>query len=199
MQTDTFYHVYNHANGDENLFRNDENFNFFLKRYAKYINAVADTYAYCLMPNHIHFLIRIKCSEEIEANLLKQKSDLTGFENLSGLISKQFSNLFNSYSKSYNKIYNRKGSLFMRPFKRKEVGSDAYFSKVIHYIHANPVHHGFCSDIYDWKHSSIHSHLSNKPTSLKRNEVLQWFGEAKDFIKFHQQAIDGKLSLEMEF
>ena len=60
MQPSTFYHLYNHANGSENLFRNDENYRFFLQKYAKYISTVADTYAYCLMPNHLHFLIKIK-------------------------------------------------------------------------------------------------------------------------------------------
>ena len=43
----SFYHIYNHANGSENLFRSDENYYFFLKRWGKYIEPVAETYAYC--------------------------------------------------------------------------------------------------------------------------------------------------------
>jgi putative transposase len=51
MEPAKFYHLYNHANGNENLFRKDENYLFFLKKFAFYINPVADTYAYCLLLN----------------------------------------------------------------------------------------------------------------------------------------------------
>lgn len=54
----TYYHVVNHAVGNENLFRNDENYLFFLRKYAMYMPSVCDTIAYCLMPNHIQFLLR---------------------------------------------------------------------------------------------------------------------------------------------
>ncbi len=85
MEPAKFYHLYNHANGNENLFRNEENYLFFLKKFAFYVNPIADTYAYCLMPNHIHFLIAIKEEKELEAYFLQQQKDLTGFKNLSGL------------------------------------------------------------------------------------------------------------------
>ncbi len=70
MQPERFYHVYNHANGEENLFRQEENYHYFLKLWTKYIEPIADTFAYCLMPNHFHSLIRIK-----------SRIDLTGFQN----------------------------------------------------------------------------------------------------------------------
>lgn len=71
MQPDTFYHIFNHANGSENLFRSDENYRYFLQQWGKYIEAVAGTYAYCLMPNHIHFLIRTRSEEEMESTFGK--------------------------------------------------------------------------------------------------------------------------------
>ncbi len=55
-----YYHIYNHAIGSENLFRSDENYYYFLKKYALHISPIADTYAYCLLPNHFHLLIQIK-------------------------------------------------------------------------------------------------------------------------------------------
>lgn len=60
LESGFFYHIYNHANGREDLFLNDDNYNFFLKKYTFHISHVADTFAYCLMPNHFHFLVRIK-------------------------------------------------------------------------------------------------------------------------------------------
>ncbi len=68
------YHVFNHANGFENVFYNDGNFWFFLDKYRKYISPVAETYAWCLMPNHFHLVIRIRKRELIE-ELIRNKSN----------------------------------------------------------------------------------------------------------------------------
>jgi len=197
MEQESYYHIYNHANGDENLFRTDENYNYFLKRYAHFINPVANTFAYCLMPNHFHFLIKTKEFEQTSE--VFETSDVLDKINpsIKNPYSKAFADLFNSYTKAYNKMYSRRGSLFNRQFKRKAVENDMYFTKLIHYIHANPVHHGFVNTIEDWPFSSYHSFLSNKATLLNRNEVLEWFNGKEDFVKFHKQPIDLKMDLEM--
>ena len=57
---DTYYHTFNHANGDDNLFKEERNYSFFLNKYYQHINPIADTVAWCLMPNHFHLLIKIK-------------------------------------------------------------------------------------------------------------------------------------------
>jgi len=149
LEPDKYYHIFNHSNGSENLFVKAEHYDFFLKRYSHFINPIADTFAYCLMPNHFHFAVRIKSSEE-----LKNHINLQGFDNLEGLnddvgkkISQQFSNLFNSYTKAFNKQQNRKGSLFIPRYKRKQIDSNEYFKQLIHYVHFNPVHHGFVEDL----------------------------------------------------
>ena len=54
--------------GKKKLFLEDENYYFFLKRYKIHISAVADTFAYNLLPNHFHFLIRIKALDEIKSH-----------------------------------------------------------------------------------------------------------------------------------
>jgi hypothetical protein len=86
----------------------------------------------------------------------------------------------------------------MPNFKKKEINNDNYFTKVIHYIHANPVHHGFVNNIENWQWSSYHAFTSNAKTLLKRAEVLQWFGNEHEFISFHQQPIDKRMALELE-
>ncbi|MGB4776434.1 MAG: hypothetical protein WBP45_14755, partial [Daejeonella sp.] len=58
-----YYHIYNHANGQDNLFLTPENYRFFLQQYTKHIYPVAHTLAYCLLPNHFHLLIRIRNEE----------------------------------------------------------------------------------------------------------------------------------------
>ncbi len=198
MQAGTYYHIYNRANGSENLFRNNENYRYFLQQWVKYTWPVAETYTYCLMPNHFHFLVKIKSNNELLI-------DLQGFENLGGLkngglkIIQQFSNLFNSYSKAYNKMYDRRGSLFSPNFKKKEITSDAYLTNVIFYIHHNPVHHGFTKQIEDWPHCSYLTILSDKETFLLRKDVIDWFGDKEAFTRFHQQSIQELEKLETKF
>lgn len=182
------YHIYNHANGSENLFRTPENYRYFLQKYGEYINPFAETYAYCLMPNHFHLLVKIRSEEEILYFLRLKNPSLQGLETLeefSCIISKQFSNLFNGYSQAYNKRYDRKGSLFIPRFKRKPVDNDGYLTQLIAYIHLNPVKHGFCKHMLDWEFSSIHAYNSESPGKLNRSYLTQWFGNKQAFIDFH--------------
>jgi putative transposase len=178
LQLNTYYHLYNHANSNENLFKTDNNYIYFLNKYHQYISPIANTYAYCLMPNHFHFLVKIK-DADIISNLSVEYPLLNpqGFKNLEGFISQQFSNFFNAYTKAYNKMYDRKGALFLHNFKRKEVNDESYFAKLVHYIHTNPVHHGFTTQAEAWKFSSYQSYLSEKETKLKRHDALAWFGD----------------------
>jgi len=194
LEPDNYYHIYNHAVGQDNLFNKKENYHFFLEKYASYINPVADTFAYCLLPNHFHFLVRIKEEIEIE-ECLKVKKDLTGFQNLSGLISKQFSNLFNSYSKSFNRQQYRKGALFERPFKRRKIDNEKYLKNIIHYIHYNPVHHEFTDDLKEWKYSSYNSFFTKKKSLLKREEVIEWFDNLENFIFIHNKEADENIDI----
>lgn len=60
IEEGSFYHIYNRGNNGGDIFFDDENYNYFLKLLAKYITPVADIYAYCLMRNHFHLLVRIK-------------------------------------------------------------------------------------------------------------------------------------------
>lgn len=83
----SMYHIWTHANGNENLFRTDENYLYFLAKYAHYIYPVAETFAYCLMPNHLHLMIRVREEQEL-SNFLKLKKgkslNLQGSRNLGG-------------------------------------------------------------------------------------------------------------------
>ena len=207
MQPSTAYHIYTHANGFENLFRSEENYRYFLKRYEHFVPPIADTFSYCLMPNHIHFLVRVKPEKELlDLYSIKHPGKtnpdlktLQGFKTLEEFVIRQFGHLFNSYTQSFNKMYNRKGSLFIHSFKRKEITSDNHLTNTIHYIHANPVHHGFVKAIADWPWSSYPYILSDASGFINRKEVIQWFGNLEEFIKYHQQPIDIKNNLDMNF
>ena len=177
LQYGQYYHIYNRGNNGEILFREERNYPYFLKLYAKHIEPVAATYAYCLMSNHFHLLVRIKTVEE---------QDLTGFENLSGLNpSQQFANLFNAYTKAFNKAYQRTGSLFEKPFRRKLVDNDRYVTALIVYIHRNPQIHGFVTNFRNWPYSSYSALVSSEATRVQRDTVLDWFDNQRGFEKLH--------------
>jgi len=179
-----YYHIYNRGNNGIDVFLENENYYHFLRLYAKYIEPIADTYAWCLLKNHFHILVRIKDKSEII------ESDLTYNTTEKPKIiepSRQFSHLFNAYTQAINKRHKRTGSLFEKNFERKLVTTENYFQKLIFYIHNNPVHHGFVKQmsLYPW--SSYESVVSEKPTMLKRNEVLDLYGTKEDFIYYHGQ------------
>ena len=144
-----YYHIYNRGNNREDLFRTPDNYQHFLRLYEKYIYPVAETFAWVLMGNHFHLLVRVKEEEEI-GTLSKKAADrvgnhcqgmdstLSAVSNPdSGLLGKkpnptrQFSHLFNAYAQSINKAFGRTGSLFETPFKRIEITSDRYFRQLI--------------------------------------------------------------------
>jgi putative transposase len=168
------------CNNSETLFREQRNYPYFLKLYAKYIEPVAETYAYCLLKNHFRFLVRIRVVE-------------TGPVSETGPVlnpSRQFNNLFIAYAKAFNKAYDRTGSSFESPFRRKLVDSDRYFTHLVTYIHRNPVKHGFVDECQNWRYSSYRAVLSTKPTRVQRESVLDWFGGRPGFEAAHVAEVE---------
>ena len=95
-----------------------------------------------------------------------------------------------AYSKSFNSYFKRRGSLFQERFGRIKIDSEEYFSQLVQYIHLNPVKHGNTNRFDNYPYSSYQSLISMKPTKLKREIVLDWFGGKNEFIKFHQTEND---------
>ncbi len=189
------YHIFNHANGDELIFREDENYRFFIAKYKRFVAPLVDTLAYCLMPNHFHLMIRLHDinalekhlgnSSLLERNYLKLRDDAGREELLSKFVSKRLSNFFSSYTQSYNKMYGRMGSLFMKNFKRKRVADEKYFLQLIKYIHLNPVTHAFVGKPEKWVHSSYNSIISDAKTIVDRDLVINSFGGLDNFKYCH--------------
>jgi len=166
------YHVFNRGNNSESIFKESQNYDFFLNLMKKYLLKVADIYAYCLLNNHFHLLVRVKEKTEIVEKSLQEKPYLG------------FSHFLNSYTQAINKAYNRKGSLFQEHLKRLRVTDDEYFIQLVVYIHLNPIKHGFSDDL-NYPYSSYNSMISNKKTLLKRDEVLYYFEDIENFKYWH--------------
>ena len=60
LEENNYYHIYNRGHDGIDLFYQRRNYHYFLVKYDYYLSNYVDTYAYCLLPNHFHLLIRVK-------------------------------------------------------------------------------------------------------------------------------------------
>ncbi len=198
------YHIISRATGSEKLFTEPENYRFFLQRFDKYISPVAALFAYALLPNHFHFLVEIKPYDDLLELYKKKKlkpetnSPKEGDNWQPEFVMQQFSNLLNSYTKSFNIRNSRKGSLFMDYLRRVEIKTDEQFFATLFYIHKNPVHHGLCTHLQDWKWTSYNTIVTNQPTKIERQKVINHFGNTEQFIAFHDQPVYLKNAVVVE-
>lgn len=136
-----FYHVYNRGTDKRTLFRDDTDRQRFMKlmyvsNTAEHINVrnmlrknnepytfdrgvpLVHIGAYCLMPNHFHFLLTPIAKDGVSLFMKK---------------------LCTGYSMYFNKRYNRTGTLLESRFKAKWVDNDVYLKYLYAYIHLNPL------------------------------------------------------------
>lgn len=190
LEPDFFYHIYNRGINGTKVFETDENYFYFLKRLKVFISPVCEFYAYCLMPNHFHFVIRVKSEKVINEFLTENKNKVRfeekGLHSFDAIISKQFAKFFSSYSQAFNRFNKfRTGSLLESPFKRIRIDNEEYLRKLIIYVHQNPKR--FVDQLEDYPFSSYKSLISENPTFLKRKEVLEIFDDRENFIFCHQK------------
>ena len=199
------YHIFNHANGFENVFRGKENYRFFLEKYRLFVSPIAETYAYCLMPNHFHLVVRIRKREVIEELIRIRNTNFSKVLNFGKVItekvsipeisdseiekflSKQFSNLFSSYTQSFNKVNNRMGSLFVKNFKRELISDKTHFLNTVIYTHRNPVHHGFCKGFEEWAYSSYPGIIYGVESLVESEKLIKITGGLDAIIDSHQK------------
>jgi putative transposase len=129
-------------------------------------------FAFCLMDNHVHLLI--KETEEPISDIIKRISS--------------------SYVYWFNKKYDRCGHLFQERFKSENVETRAYFLTVLRYIHQNHLKAGLASTVFNSKWTSIHEYYKDS-NILDTTFTLQLFSSDKNkaihsFTKFIQQKND---------
>jgi len=183
---EAFYHIYNRGNNKIDLFYTSENYRYFITKFDEYLDGYVEIYAFCLMPNHFHFLIKIKSAKEIQEKFTAENTE-TKLKDAGLMVSEQFKRFFMSYAKSINKQENRTGSLFEKHFKRKIVDKDEYLKELVVYIHRNPIHHNFVPNLYDYYWTSFRRVLSERNTKLKKKEVLSWFGCLDTYFEYHHK------------
>jgi REP element-mobilizing transposase RayT len=173
-----FYHIYNRGNGKQQIFFKRDNYLYFLRKIRKGLTPHFDFLAYCLMPNHFHFLAMSKITINNE-NIIKS-----------------LAHLLSSYTQAINKQENKSGTLFQRRTKAKAINQESnYLFNCVNYIHQNPVVAGLVKKIEDWEFSSFRDYIGIRNGTLCNIDYcwkLMGISTKREFFDSSYQNIDAK-------
>jgi REP element-mobilizing transposase RayT len=172
-----YYHIYNRGAGKGQIFFNEGNYEYLLRLVKQYYQKYGVmVIAYCLMPNHYHFLLR----QETENS-----------------ISKFIQVLFNSFAQGLNIQQERTGTLFEGRFRHKCVEKWEYLVTLCRYIHRNPVKARLVSQPEDWLYSNYQEWIGLRNGDLVDKIFVQdHFPKPGDYIAFVNDLEDEKKSFE---
>jgi len=171
LETNSYYHIYNRSNNREVIFQNSDNYLYFLRKFRNRFEELVTVFAYCLMPTHFHFLIKV---ETTDADELKKRVGIQ----------------LSSYTKAFNNYYNRNGSLFQQQTKEKLITDKEYLITLITYIHQNPIRAGLVKDLRDWPYSSYPDLAGYRNGDfVDKSFIEDDFASVEDFRLFSNQTI----------
>lgn len=166
------YHVILRGNAKQDIFLDKQDYCKFYKEICNTKEKYSyELYAYCLMTNHVHFI------------LYDEKENF----------SKALQSLTVSYSSYWNKKYERVGHLFQNRFLSKNVETAEYLKNLCRYIHQNPNKSKIAKmEEYPW---SSYQEYVKKAKIIDKKQILLLFNNCEqeaiqNFIQFHKTNID---------
>ena len=169
----SYYHIYNRGAGRQAIVREERNYHHILRLLgAVAAESEVTVIAYCLLPNHYHWLLRQ--DGEIAVGNVPQR-------------------VFGSYSQAFNKAYRRTGTLFEGTFKAILVDSEAYLAALCRYIHNNPVKHGLVGIPEAWPFSNYLEWIERRSGSLFDRQVTHGsFLSAAEYVEVVRASLPGR-------
>ncbi|WP_346855820.1 2-amino-4-hydroxy-6-hydroxymethyldihydropteridine diphosphokinase [uncultured Draconibacterium sp.] len=171
LQAGNFYHIYNRGNNSQKIFFKDENYMFFLEKMKKHLSPFVSVIAWCLMPNHFHWVVFVHRENE-NSDTLTQSESITRLRT----INQSIGILLRSYTRAIQKQENSTGSLFQTHTKAKllideieispaywntafgtqinNLEGNGYLETCVKYVHENPVYSGLVKNAENWEYSS---------------------------------------------
>ena len=172
---ETFYHVYARGASKETIFRNTEDYKFFIKLFSRYLSkepqesrlgpyphlrGKVELLSFCLMNNHFHMLI---------------------YQNDKSYMAALMKCVMTSYSRYFNTKYGRTGPVFETRYKAAKIDDPSYFTHVSRYIHLNPRYYK------NYKYSSYRSIVDNDHEDwLQPERIMEEFDSVSEFKEFTQ-------------
>ncbi len=166
---DALYHILSRGNNHQDIFLNNGDKAVFLKVLGEMSERFeVSIFAYILMDNHYHLLLRTK-----KANL-----------------SKSMQWLGTTYTRRFNLGHLRSGHLFQGRYKSILVQNDAYLMQLSCYIHRNPLRAGIVNRLADYRWSSYHvfAYQKKPPSWLDTKLILSQF-VGKDQHKSYREKV----------
>jgi len=175
---------------------------YYLQQFNKFMQPVANCFAYALLDNHSHFILRIKPEKELLESIMsipqqfrtKQMKAITGPSTAEAIVSAVVERQVNSFMASYaiviNKANARKGGLFQSPFRRSLIAGDQHLQQAIIYTHANAQKHGLVKDFRQYPFTSFNEIVAGNSRFVYAKFVLDFFGGREEFIKTHKSQVD---------
>lgn len=158
-----YYHIYNRGAKKSVLFHEPDNYQYVIRKAGYYCDKYhLSLIAYCLMPNHYHFLVRQ--DGEHPAGKLPQY-------------------IFNGYTKAYNQRYGTSGTLFERRYQVKNIASYPYLLHLCRYIHSNPVKDGIVTQSEEWLYSNYLEWIEMCHGRLVDYAFIREYFDTKDAYK----------------
>lgn len=160
----------------QKIFRNDSDYGMFVQRFSSLLAETGtDCFAWALLPNHFHLLLR--CT----------KTELSRF----------MRRLLTGYAVNFNHRHRRSGHLFQNRYKSIICEEDVYLHELIRYIHLNPLRAKVVSDlvvldVFPWSGHAVLLGNTMLPGQVI-DEVLALFGKrlATARRKYRQFIADG--------
>jgi len=176
---DNLYHVYNRGAHKQHIFHSDFQYNFCLNLLEKYKERYrVNIYAYCLMPNHYHLLLR---------------------QNEGGSISRFLQTSFNAYVQAFNQMEKHSGTIFQGSAKSTCVSNDEYAHHLIAYVHHNPVAARLVNNMELWKFSDFKEWIGELPFRFEGNDLLKlYFENSKEYRNFMKKYNEEKTQARVE-
>jgi putative transposase len=199
------YHIYNRGNIHQKVFYERKNYLYFLKKMKRHLKPFCHILAWCLIPNHFHWLVKVKSQDEMNS-IAFSDSSITPFKsnnnrsNSSEIgmsldetplieLNKSIGVLLRSYTRAMNVTYGSKGSLFQQRTKSKNLNSGVtirnnYALICFLYITQNPVKHRLAKDTASWEFSSYRDYAG------LRNGRLCNKGLAENLLNLPSNAVE---------
>lgn len=195
-----FYHLLFRSIDGILLFNNEKHRGFFLEKFHRFTTNIFDLWAYSLLNNHVHFIIKVKLEEVIKLNLLKlsveertkpmirflEKPDETSFDEVA---ERHINSFMVSYANTYNNLIERKGGVFQQPFRRSLIAEEAHLQQAVIYVHANAQKHQLVSDFKEHPYNSYREILSGESFCIDCKAVIDFFGGQEKFINLHKEQV----------
>lgn len=181
------YHIYNQGNNQQQLY-SDDDYRKFLELFSSYVLPYADVLAWCLIPNHYHFMLSVKenCTPLKQGNIMLDS------------VSNGFRNLSSAYAHAYIKAHQKSGSVFRPKTKSKNLTDDSSgmsYLNCFYYIHQNAWRHGIVNHVSLWKYSSYHFYAGTRKQSICNMELARQLCEfdSAAFVKLTEQRVSDEL------